>query len=141
MSLDGKVMTPDVQVLLAFATSVGVCVAVGGLFGFHLALSKRFKIALKMNYFNLCVTFPFSSHRYLLIVRSGQTTIEYYESWVVRDRLQRDGRIHKNQYDRGLNKNVQAVFGNLPWYRAILPSLQPPPGVSYPAYSHKLDDI
>ena len=99
----------DVQILLSFVTSIGVCVAVGCLFGFHLAL-----------------------------VRSGQTTIEYYESWTTKYKLMKSGRVHKNEYDRGLNKNIESVLGNQPWYLAILPSFRKPPPLIVPHESPTL---
>ena len=88
----------DSQIFLALITSSCVFVAVGCLFAFHVAL-----------------------------VRSGQTTIEYYKSWTTKQKLVKSGRVHKNEYDRGLNKNIGSVLGNLPWYRAILPSHRRPP--------------
>ena len=94
---------PDVMIFMAFVISTGVFIAVGCLFGFHLAL-----------------------------VRSGQTTIEYYEAWTIKYKLNKAGRVHKNEYDRGLNKNIESVLGTLPWYIAILPSIRKPPPLIVP---------
>lgn len=87
----------DLQILLATIISASLTLAVGCLFVFH--------------------TF---------LIRSGLTTIEYYESWSIRIKLNKDGRIYKNQYDRGLSKNVESVLGKDPWYIAILPSMRSP---------------
>lgn len=46
-------------------------------------------------------------------------------------KLQKNGRVHKNVYNKGLNKNVEAVLGNYPWYYAILPSTRVPPKISF----------
>ena len=96
------ILCKESQVLITFAVSVGVCIAVGALFCFHVAL-----------------------------VRAGMTTIEYYESWSIRDRMHRNGRVYKNEWDRGLHKNVEAILGNSPWYVAILPSVRQPPKISF----------
>ena len=90
-------LNADMQLLVGIITSSALTVAVGFLLIFH-----------------------------TILIRSGQTTIEYYESWSIRIKLQRDGRVYKNQYDRGLTKNVEAVLGKGPWYTTILPKIRSP---------------
>jgi hypothetical protein len=42
------------------------------------------------------------------------------------------GKKYKHPYDRGAAANFAEVFGDVPWYLALLPSTRPPPAVVYP---------
>jgi hypothetical protein len=42
------------------------------------------------------------------------------------------GKKYKHPYDRGAAANFAEVFGDVPWYLALLPSTRPPLAVVYP---------
>eukprot|EP00977_Amphora_coffeiformis_P012675 scaffold3195_cov162-Amphora_coffeaeformis.AAC.16 len=60
-------------------------------------------------------------HIYLTL--TAQTTIEFHGNWAKRKRL---GSKFKNPYDQGWKRNWCQVFGDQPWYIAILPSRREP---------------
>ena len=60
-------------------------------------------------------------HIYLTL--TAQTTIEFHGNWSKRKRL---GSKYKNPYDQGWKRNWKQVYGNRPWYLAILPSRREP---------------
>jgi len=60
-------------------------------------------------------------HIYLTL--SAQTTIEFHGNWSKRRRL---GSKFKNPYDQGWKRNWCQVYGDQPWYIAVLPSRREP---------------
>lgn len=64
-------------------------------------------------------------HTYLLL--TGQTTLEYYRSMYIRDKLKKENKMYKNPYDLGYRGNFKIVFGNASPLFAILPSIREPP--------------
>ena len=63
----------------------------------------------------------------ILLVMTNQTTIEIFSNW-----SDRNGQ--GNIYDIGMWRNLHEVFGNVPWYRCLLPSFVEPlgDGIVYP---------
>jgi palmitoyltransferase len=64
-------------------------------------------------------------HLYLLL--TGQTTLEYYRSMHVREKLKRENQTYKNPYDLGCYGNFRIVFGNMNPFLSILPAVREPP--------------
>eukprot|EP01034_Spumella_vulgaris_P022711 gene22710-28864_t len=69
---------------------------------------------------------------HIYLISRGQTTIEYFEGQMIAVKLHKEGRQYVNPYTKGtFVKNLEQVFGEVPWYVMILPSLRPPPPYSY----------
>lgn len=60
-------------------------------------------------------------HIYLTL--TAQTTIEFHGNWAKR---KRQGSKYKNPYDQGWKRNWKQIYGDQPWYIAILPSRREP---------------
>jgi len=43
-----------------------------------------------------------------------------------------NGIVFRNPFDEGWRKNLRRVFGNVPWYRNLLPGFHPPAEPKYP---------
>lgn len=78
----------------------------------------------------ISVSILFGWHIYLVL--TNQTTIEFYINAADRLEARGNGTVFKNPYDLGWRKNLRRVFGDAPWYLAILPSLRDPPAPMYP---------
>jgi len=77
-------------------------------------------------------------HTYLLL--TGQTTLEYYRSMYMRERLRKENKSYVNPYDLGYYGNFQSVFGNMHPLVAILPAVREPPGIDNvvtPTYNNR----
>jgi hypothetical protein len=99
----GFMVDEEVSIVICFAICTGVTFSVGLL---------------------LCL------HTYLISV--NMSTLGLY-MWMREDRAWRAGRIARkpvNLHDKGTALNFQDIFGNYPWYLAILPSRRPPPPIS-----------
>lgn len=71
-------------------------------------------------------------HVYLTL--SNQTTIEFYINMEERSEARARGATYKNPFDKGWRKNVLRVFGDVPWYAALLMSVRRPvPDDNWPA--------
>lgn len=69
-------------------------------------------------------------HTYLIL--TNQTTIEFYVNMEERRVAGEQGYVYRNPFDEGLRGNLRRVFGDVPWYRALLPSVRTPPEPMYP---------
>eukprot|EP01002_Notosolenus_urceolatus_P003623 NODE_1956_length_1240_cov_11.108312_g1622_i0.p1 GENE.NODE_1956_length_1240_cov_11.108312_g1622_i0~~NODE_1956_length_1240_cov_11.108312_g1622_i0.p1 ORF type:complete len:336 (-),score=58.78 NODE_1956_length_1240_cov_11.108312_g1622_i0:70-1077(-) len=75
----------------------------------------------------------FSWNTYLVV--SNQTTIEFHFNRTQQFMAKRTGEMYSNEYDLGLKRNLQVVFGPFKyWIAVIMPSLDKLPfdGVSWP---------
>mmetsp|Transcript_28472 Transcript_28472/g.47830 ORF Transcript_28472/g.47830 Transcript_28472/m.47830 type:complete len:612 (+) Transcript_28472:41-1876(+) len=91
-------LLPDeFSVLIAFALATGVWIGTGFLLALH-----------------------------TILVFSGMTTIEYMESGERERECRRQGIVYKHPFDRGAAENFAEVFGRVPWYLALLPSMREP---------------
>lgn len=61
-----------------------------------------------------------------------QTTIEFYINFEEAREAKAKGLTYKNPFDRGMRKNLRRVFGDFPWYRALLISWREPVPPEYP---------
>jgi hypothetical protein len=81
-----------------------------------------------------------SIHTYLLL--TGQTTLEYYRSIYIREKLRKENKVYKNPYDLGYYGNFKIVFGNMHPIIAILPAIREPPDSinnTTPVHSNRLN--
>lgn len=63
---------------------------------------------------------------HVYLISTGQTTIEFYVNKARRERARLRGVLYVNPYDRGsCGRNWGQVFGDRPWWRALLPSTRP----------------
>ncbi len=90
-------------IVYAFTIGISIFIAVGILLGWHV---------------------------YLTI--TNQTTLEFYINMDERSDAKSRGEVYKNPYDRGWRKNLLRVFGDVPWYKAILMSYRLPIEPEYP---------
>lgn len=74
----------------------------------------------------LGVSLLLAVHTYLLL--TGQTTLEYYRSMYMREKLKKERKAYSNPYDLGYYENFKSVFGNVNPLIAILPAVREPPG-------------
>ena len=69
-----------------------------------------------------------------------QTSIEFYINIEHKYRLAEEESSHpsltplvfSNPFDEGYRKNIRRVFGDVPWYRDLLPSRREPPQPKFP---------
>lgn len=93
----------------------------------HPMLPRREEKMLISLSFMLCLAISFALvllggfHIYLTL--TAQTTIEFHANWSKR---RREGPKFRNPYDQGWRKNWKQVYGDQPWYIAILPSRREP---------------
>lgn len=105
--------------------------------------SERMLITLV---FMLCIAVGFAVallggfHLYLTL--TAQTTIEFHANWQSRRRAKQSGQKWKNPYSLGWQRNWQQVYGERPWYLAILPSRREPEflPVPIPGQSNRRSD-
>lgn len=86
----------------------------------------------------LAVGILFFWHIYL--VSTGQSTIEFYGNQSKRFRATKRGEVWRNPFNIGLRKNWKQIFGDRPWYLAVLPSARPPPPPLCPFYAGVLEE-
>eukprot|EP00600_Ochromonadales_sp_CCMP1393_P007346 CAMPEP_0174957578 /NCGR_PEP_ID=MMETSP0004_2-20121128/2148_1 /TAXON_ID=420556 /ORGANISM="Ochromonas sp., Strain CCMP1393" /LENGTH=134 /DNA_ID=CAMNT_0016205699 /DNA_START=563 /DNA_END=967 /DNA_ORIENTATION=- len=74
---------------------------------------------------------------HLYLTFTNQTTIEFYTNMKLGYEARREGVQFRNPYDEGIRKNLRRVFGDLPWYRQLLPNFSPP---TEPLYSFEFEE-
>jgi hypothetical protein len=78
-----------------------------------------------------------------------QTSIEFYINLDHKYRLAEEQSsnphlapmVFANPFDEGWRKNIRRVFGDVPWYRDLLPSWREPPQPKYPVDAQDIQDI
>jgi len=75
---------------------------------------------------------PIFSYHFILLQLQLQTTLELYINFDEAREAKTNGTFYKNPFDKGLRKNLRRVFGDTPWYLALLPSLREPVDPEYP---------
>lgn len=70
---------------------------------------------------------------HLMLITVGETTVEHMINANARRKCKREGRRFRNPFDRGSLSNIGQVFGHdVPLWRALLPSMRPPPPILPP---------
>ena len=70
---------------------------------------------------------------HMMLITAGETTVEHMINSNARRKCKKEGRPFRNPFDRGFKSNIGQVFGHdVPLWRALLPSMRPPPPILPP---------
>ena len=79
----------------------------------------------------LCASMVFAMGGFFLwhlyLVLTNQTTIEFQYNRILRVTQTSHGELQSNDFDVGIKKNLEIIFGSSKWYWILLPSLSPLP--------------
>ncbi|KAL7576105.1 hypothetical protein ACA910_000884 [Epithemia clementina (nom. ined.)] len=66
---------------------------------------------------------------HVFLVLTAQTTIEFHGNW---SKWRRQGNKFRNPYSEGYRKNWRRIYGDQPWFLAVLPSAREPQYLPFP---------
>jgi len=121
----------DKRSMTVFLFTLASCVlfSVGILLAIHTYLTMTNQVCLA---FISLLFSPIFSYHFILLQLQLQTTLELYINFDEAREAKTNGTFYKNPFDKGLRKNLRRVFGDTPWYLALLPSLREPVDPEYP---------